>query len=221
LRDIALALIFAILIPAIFYRPWLGPLVWAWVSMMNPHRMTFGFAYSTPFAQIVAGTTLISFLFYKDKKPFPVSAPAVYLVLFVVWISITTALSINTTGSSFDTWQKVFKIHLMLWVTMVMLSGRQQITWLVWVIALSVGIYGIKGGIWTVATGGSSRVWGPPGSFIEGNNELALALTLVLPLMFFLRGELKNAYGAPFDDRGHDFHRLFDPGKPFKGSLSR
>jgi putative inorganic carbon (HCO3(-)) transporter len=193
LRDIALALIFAILIPAIFYRPWLGPLVWAWVSMMNPHRMTFGFAYSTPFAQIVAGTTLISFLFYKDKKPFPVSAPAVYLILFVVWISITTALSINSTGSSFDTWQKVFKIHLMLWVTMVMLSGRQQITWLVWVIALSVGIYGIKGGIWTVATGGSSRVWGPPGSFIEGNNELALALTLVLPLMFFLRGELKNA----------------------------
>jgi putative inorganic carbon (HCO3(-)) transporter len=81
----------------------------------------------------------------------------------------------------------------MLWVTMVMLSGRQQITWLVWVIALSVGIYGIKGGIWTVATGGANRVWGPPGSFIEGNNELALALTLVIPLMFFLRGEVKNA----------------------------
>lgn len=161
--------------------------------MMNPHRMTFGFAYSTPFAQIVAGATLLSFLYYKDKKPFPVSAPAIFMILFVIWVSITTLFSLNSSGSSFDTWQKVFKIHLMLWVTLIMLSGRQQITWLVWVIAFSVGVYGIKGGIWTVATGGGSRVWGPPGSFIEGNNELALALTLVLPLMFFLRGEIKNA----------------------------
>jgi probable O-glycosylation ligase (exosortase A-associated) len=194
-RDIALALIFAILIPAIFLRPWLGPLVWAWVSMMNPHRLTFGFAYSTPFAQIVAGATLISFVYYKDKKPFPVSTPTVFLVLFVLWTTITTIFAINNTGGSFETWQKVFKIHLMLWITLVMISGRQQITWLVWVITFSVGIYGIKGGIWTVATGGGSRVWGPPGSFIEGNNELALALTIVLPLMIFLRGEVKNSWG--------------------------
>lgn len=195
MRDIALALIFAILIPAIFFRPWLGPLVWAWVSMMNPHRLTFGFAYSTPFAQIIAGATLISFVFYKDKKPFPVSTPTVFLVLFVLWTTITTIFAINNTGGSFETWQKVFKIHLMLWITLVMISGRQQITWLVWVITFSVGIYGIKGGIWTVATGGGSRVWGPPGSFIEGNNELALALTIVLPLMIFLRGEVKNSWG--------------------------
>ena len=163
--------------------------------MMNPHRMTFGFAYSAPFAQMVAGATLISFLYYKDKKPFPVSTPAVLLVLFVLWASITTVFAIDTTGASFETWQKIFKIHLMLWITLVMISGRQQITWLVWVIAFSVGIYGIKGGIWTVATGGANRVWGPPGSFIEGNNELALALAIVLPLMIFLRGEITKAWG--------------------------
>ena len=37
-------------------------------------------------------------------------------------------------------------------------------------------------------------MWGPPGIFIEGNNELALALIMVLPLMFFLFKEAKNKY---------------------------
>ena len=40
---------------------------------------------------------------------------------------------------------------------------------------LSIGFYGLKGGIFTILTGGAQRVWGPPGGFIEGNNELAVA----------------------------------------------
>jgi len=35
-------------------------------------------------------------------------------------------------------------------------------------------------------TGGGYRVWGPPGSFIAGNNELAAALLMVTPFFFFL-----------------------------------
>ena len=49
-----------------------------------------------------------------------------------------------------------------------------------WVMALSIGFFGVKGGIFTVVGGGENMVWGPPGSFIEGNNELALALIMVL-----------------------------------------
>ena len=192
LRDIFLTLFFAALIPAIFFRHWLGPLVWAWVSMMNPHRLTWGFAYAMPFAQLIAAVTLLVALFTRNKRPFPVCAPTVFMVLFVLWTGVTTAFAINSSGASFDMWEKVIKIHIMLWVTLVMIIGRQQIIWLIWVITLSIGFFGIKGGVWTVLTGGSSRVWGPPGSFIEGNNELALALVIILPLMYFLRGELSR-----------------------------
>ena len=52
---------------------------------------------------------------------------------------------------------------------------------------VSIGFYGIKGGIFTIATGGSSRVLGPAGGFIEGNNEIALALVMAIPLMNYLR----------------------------------
>ena len=43
--------------------------------------------------------------------------------------------------------------------------------------------FGIKGGIFTILTGGDFRVWGPPGSFIEGNNEIALAILIVISLL--------------------------------------
>jgi len=45
----------------------------------------------------------------------------------------------------------------------------------------------VKGGIFTLATGGSFIVWGPEGSFIYGNNELAVAILTVLPLLFYFR----------------------------------
>jgi putative inorganic carbon (HCO3(-)) transporter len=48
--------------------------------------------------------------------------------------------------------------------------------WLIWVMVISVGFYGVKGGVWTLATGGGGRVWGPPGGNLAGNNELAVGL---------------------------------------------
>ena len=58
---------------------------------------------------------------------------------------------------------------------------------LAWVLAGSIGFYGVKGGLFTIATGGGYRVWGPYGSYIYGNNEIALALAMTIPLMQFLR----------------------------------
>jgi probable O-glycosylation ligase (exosortase A-associated) len=57
---------------------------------------------------------------------------------------------------------------------------------LVWVIALSIGFYGVKGGIFTIVTGGGFAVRGPSGTFIDGNNEIGLALAMTIPLLFFL-----------------------------------
>ena len=42
LRDL---LVFAIVfgsIPFILRRPWIGVLMWVWISVMNPHRLSWG-----------------------------------------------------------------------------------------------------------------------------------------------------------------------------------
>jgi probable O-glycosylation ligase (exosortase A-associated) len=81
---------------------------------------------------------------------------------------------------------KVMKIQLMTFVAMALLHERRQLDTFVWVIALSLGFYGVKGGLFTLRLGGVGSVEGPPGSFIAPNNELGLALAMVVPLMYYL-----------------------------------
>ena len=64
---------------------------------------------------------------------------------------------------------------------------------MIWVIAISIGFFGVKGGIFTILGGGSSRVYGPPGNtFISDNNSIAVAIVMVIPLMYFLRSLISS-----------------------------
>jgi probable O-glycosylation ligase (exosortase A-associated) len=88
---------------------------------------------------------------------------------------------------AFEKWNQSFKILLMTLVTMALMAKRERLHALIWIIVLSLGFFGIKGGLFTVLGGGASRVWGPPGSFIADNNALAMALIMVLPLARYLQ----------------------------------
>ena len=185
MRDIFVtALIFGLL-PYIFKRPWLGILLWSWLGYMNPHRQAWGFAYDFPFAMIVGGTTILAFLFSPAKKEMLWTRETVLLALFLVWMLITTFFSFYP-DYAWVQWNKVWKIQLMIFLTVMMIKDRQQLHWMIWIIALSLGFYGVKGGIFTIAHGGTFRVQGPAGTFIGGNNELALALVMVIPLIRYL-----------------------------------
>ncbi|EHR71986.1 putative O-glycosylation ligase, exosortase system type 1-associated [Burkholderiales bacterium JOSHI_001] len=186
MRDIVLVIIVAGLFIYALRKPWVSPLLWAWLSMMNPHRLTFGFAYSLPMAQAAAGLVLLQFLMPKNRHGFPSVSTAWLMVAFYLWNCVTSLASFNDMAVVWEGWVKVTKIQLLLFITMMMLRGRRQIDALVWVLVISIGFYGVKGGIHTILRGGATMVMGPPGSFIEGTNHIALAMMMVVPLMYYL-----------------------------------
>ena len=186
MRDIALTLLIAGLLPFVFKRPEIGAYMWAWISIMNPHKLAYGFAHSAPFALVIAAVTLFAFLFTKSRKPLPLSGVMVIYLVLLVWMTITSLFALNTPEYVLARWTFVMKIHLMLVVTIMLIRGRKQIEVLLWVVVGSVAFYGVKGGLYTLATAGSGRVWGPPGGMIEGNNELAVALVMLTPFMYYL-----------------------------------
>lgn len=173
-------------------HPSFGVLLWTWVSIMNPHRYTWVTS-SFPVAAIVGGATLAGLFLSKDKKNFFLSAPSAALMLFMLWITVTYPFSVFLEGSA-DMLIKVLKIDLMILVALVLLHSKSHIISLVWVLVLSIGLYGVKGGIFTLMTGGGYHVVGPPDSFIGGNNEVALALIMVIPLMYFLRDQARKTW---------------------------
>ena len=185
MRDLFVTAVIFGLLPFIFRRPWIGILVWSWLAYMNPHRLAWGFAYDFPFSMVVGLVTIAAFLFSKEKKEMVWTRETGLLLIFVSWMLITTFFALYP-QFAWEQWDKVWKIQLMVFLTVLLINDRNKLHWLVWVIALSLGFYGVKGGIFTIVNGGVFRVQGPGGSFIEGNNEIALALVMVIPLIRYL-----------------------------------
>ena len=186
MRDLLIALIVFGSIPFILLRPYLGLLMWSWLGYMNPYRLAYGFAYSFPWVEIIAIVTLISLVFSKESKKIPISLISVLLLLFLVWTGVTSIFAVDPT-SAWQSWQEFAKIQIMVLVTLMLVNTRLRMHWLVWIIVISIGFYGLKGGMFTLLKGGKFNVLGPPGSFIADNNALALALCMVLPLMRYLQ----------------------------------
>lgn len=186
MRDVALTLVFIVLLTQALRYTWVGVLLWTWLSLMNPHRLTYDFAYAMPFAAIAAAATFISLLWNSGKVRLPFDGAVVALVLFVGWTCVTTFAAFFP-AESFELLSRTFKIQLMTLVCMAALRERRHIELFVWVNVVSIGYYGLKGGIFALLTDGNFRVWGPQSSFIEDNNSLGLALVMVVPLMNYLR----------------------------------
>lgn len=193
MRDIALTVFVFGAIPFILYRPHLGALMYVWLSVMNPHRLTWSFAHDFGFAAIVAVATLVGAFLTRNRNSFPVNGLSVALFLFVGWTSVTTLFALFPV-ESFELWTGMMKTQLMVLMIPILFQTREQLRLLIWVIVLSVAYYGTKGGIFVLLTGGEFRVWGPEGSFIEDNNALAVAIIMMIPLMRYLQITTSSKY---------------------------
>ena len=185
MRDILITVMVFGTIPYIFKRPWVGILVWSWLSYMNPHRLAYGFAYDMPFAQIIAIVLFVSLILSKEKLSFPRHWIIPIWIFFIVWMGITTIFAYFP-DLAWGQYKKIFKIQLLTFLVLLLINDMQKMRYLIWTIVVSIGFYSVKGGIFTILTGGSGRVWGPPGGFIEENNTLAIAILMIIPLMIFL-----------------------------------
>jgi putative inorganic carbon (HCO3(-)) transporter len=191
MRDLLFAAIFGVWTLFAIRRTWVAVLLWTWISVMNPHKLCFGFANDAPVAVAAAAVVGLSILFGKQRLQLRPTAPVVVLVTLIVWMCITTIFALDS-KSAIDQLMKVLKIQLMTVVALAALQERRSIELFVWINAMSVAFYGVKGGIFTILGGGAQRVYGPPGGFFWGNNELGLALVTVIPLVYYLRLQSKN-----------------------------
>lgn len=191
MRDILITTIVFGSLPFILKLPAIGSLMWVWISVMNPHTQGWGFATQFPFGMVIAITTLASILMTREKKSIPLTSTSVIFIFFILWMNVTTVMGVFPESSA-QQWEKVMKIMLMTFVVLVTIRTKKDIQRLVAVITVSIGYYGVKGGIFTIRSGGNEKVWGPEGTFIGDNNSIALALILAIPLMYYLQKNSKN-----------------------------
>ena len=115
---------------------------------MNPHRLAWGFSTTLPFAMIVALTTMVAMLMSKEEKKIPWTREMVLMLMFWAWMLVTTSAAMYP-ELAWEQLIKVSKIFLMIFVAAMLINTPERLKALVWVIALSIGFYGVKGGIFT------------------------------------------------------------------------
>lgn len=185
MRDVLLVIFFAVALPLMMWRPAWGALGWVWFGIMNPHRLAWGFAATLPFAVAIGVATVIGALFSREPKRFKGGVATGVLIVFIAYTIFTTFFAL-VPDRAWLMLERTIKIQLGTLMVLMLLYRKDQVIALIWVIAGSIGFYAIKGGLFTLATLGEYRVWGPATSFIEDNNAFALATVMSIPLWAYL-----------------------------------
>jgi len=187
MRDLIFTMLMVPLLGLAGAQPFVGVLLWSWISFMSPHREVWGFAGTIPWAQVTFLVTLFGCVVAREPKRLPLNTVTILLVLFAIGVTLTSLVALNTPSVVWGQWERVIKIIAGVLLTTALLDRRERVHALIWMIVISLGYFGVKGGIFTVMTGGGFRVLGPPDSIIADRNHLATALLTCVPLMNYLR----------------------------------
>lgn len=193
MRDLALTCVLVPLLAIAAAQPFVGVLVWSWISFMNPHREVWGFAQTMPWAMLAFLAMVFGCIVAREPKRFAVNGVTVLMIVFAVGITITSITALGPPDQVWSKWNRTIKVLLGLLLTASLLTDRRRIHAMIWLIVISLGFYGVKGGIFTVMTGGAFIVVGPEATMIGDRNHLAVALLVAIPLMNYLRLQSAHA----------------------------
>jgi len=184
MRGMLVALLILGWVPVILFKPHVGVLVWDWVSHMIPHFYTYNFARTFPFLVVIFFVTAIGMVVNRDKKGLPAHPIVFTIIIYWIWVATTTVIAFSPSLSQ-SKLIYISKVLVFALISIAVMRSPNRVKAFVWVMALSLGFIAIKGGIFTIITGGNAHVQGA-GGMMEDNNQLAMAMAMLMPVGFYL-----------------------------------
>lgn len=187
MRDIFIFSAIICIVLATLRKPQIGIIGWLWLAIMNPHKESFGWIYSLPILDIIAGATLVGVLLnFRQARKALFHPIVVILLIFYLWTCLSTVFSVSH-ELAFPRWLDYSKTMLFVLLMLLFLNSRHWIIAAIWVFVFAVGFTGVKGGLYTILSGGGARIWGAPNTAWGDNNGVSLAMLMVIPLIFAMK----------------------------------
>lgn len=187
MRDYLVTAIVVGMLPWSFRQPFIGVLVFSWLAYMRVQNLCFGFAQFQRFSLYVAVAMFAGFLifergrwFLKDKRN---------TLMIALGVLVTASLMASRWGvdeRDVDYLLEFLKILAVAMFTSQLVNTWDRLRAICWVIALSLGFYGFKAGLFGILSGGASQILRGPGGLLADNNDFSLALTMNVPFLFYL-----------------------------------
>ena len=188
MRDLVVSLIILSLLPVSYRRPFVGVMAFSWLAYMRVQDLAWGAARTMRWSYYIAIVMLAGFIVQGRQRWFApdwrVYTMLVMILLVVISALLSTGLPAEVKAQQFDRVLEFVKIIGIAVFTTAVVTTREHLRLLVWIIALSFAFYGVKDGVWAVLTLFQGRIIQGPGGLIADNNDYALAIAMTVSMLF-------------------------------------
>jgi putative inorganic carbon (hco3(-)) transporter len=188
MRDLIFVAYVAIIMLMAFKRPFLFTLVYAYVDIVSPQRLSYFMLNSIPLSLILFVLAVFGFLVSDDKKDVRVSPRWVLLLVLLAYCGYTTTVAAEPVAA-LEKWSWVWKALVFAAFLPLTLRTRLRIEALALTMVLCASALIVTGGIKTAAGGGG---YGSLVILIDDNSGLfegsiisCVAITII-PLILWL-----------------------------------
>jgi probable O-glycosylation ligase (exosortase A-associated) len=189
MRDLVVLVAWLAVIPAAFTQPYAAVMLWVWTALIAPNVYVYSFLAGVQFNKIVVGITLISIAFSQESKKIKWNPTLIILTILLIQGSISYLLSGKNTAAP-DIYNKFWKEYVLCLLLNLVITDRLRLHSFVMISCIALGFHGVLEGLKTIASGGSHHVQGI--ATLGDNNQFALAILMILPLMHYLSRQSVN-----------------------------
>ncbi len=188
MRDLAFVASWLVLLPLSFRGAQFGVLLWAWTSLLAPNDILYGLGASVPFAKVAALPTVLQLLFRRDPGiRFGLDRTAILLLgLGAASLLAQAASPMLDASAGWDLCEQFLKVLALALAVLWCVTDRMRVYALLMVICLGIGYIAVDEGIKFILSGSGHKVLGSPS--IGDNNQVALDVLMILPLLHYLHG---------------------------------
>lgn len=195
MRD--LALLFFIIFAAyyILRSPFIGVALSIWTSLFTPNLWVFGFGQSLRINFLFLALFLVSFVINNSKIKninYKFTSLCFLHIAFFLLGTLSAVFTISQEDVVWLEWSYFYKTLLLYFFVVLVVHTEVQIKTVIWAMILSVSFIGLSEGLKYLASAGGHVIEGVYMSKMQDRNALALAMNMILPLLFLLRNYTEN-----------------------------
>ena len=185
MRDLLLLFITSLCSLGALRSPFFGLMCYVGYAVVSPQSYMWNIGSDFPHSKYIAVCTILGYLFSSETKQFPRQRESYILIGLWVVFAISTMVAMYPAPAS-RSLTLVSKIFLIALLSTSIINTEDRLHTMLKVIALGLGFYGLRAGIFVILTGATAPIWGPKDTYFEANNTIGMALAINVPMLYYL-----------------------------------
>lgn len=186
MRDSVIMAALLVLLPLAISNTFLAYLVWAWAGLVTLNSYAYGFLRTFPIVMVFALITLFLVAVRKEpgKAKFKLTSGTIIYILLSLHAFLCALTAYEGLPRNWEIFSDLVKTLIFCALMPLLVTSRLRIQVMVLMIVMGFSIHGVLDGLKYLVSAGGHNARGV--AKFGDNNYLAMALTMILPLVIYL-----------------------------------